>query len=113
MLSLKITSEQLLVPSPPAWPLRTVDPYAWIVSDTNLVITFALAGQRQRRIADQMSSYSPRDPVLSKWPPSEGWASPFQIECYVFCMSLDLCEPLTPPNRTESLRIQIHYTGMD
>jgi hypothetical protein len=113
LVSLKIPGEQLLFPSQPAWRLRTVDSYTLIVSDTNRVITFVLAGQRQSWIADQMPFSCPRDPVLSKCPPSEGWASPFQIECHVFYKSLKFYKPLTPPNRTESLRIQLYYTGMD
>ncbi|AGF77799.1 hypothetical protein UWK_01233 [Desulfocapsa sulfexigens DSM 10523] len=34
-----------------------------------------------------------------KMPPSEGWASPFQIECHVFYKFLNFYEPLPPANR--------------
>jgi hypothetical protein len=35
-----------------------------MVSDTNPVIMFALAGQHQKRTTDQMPLCCPRDPVL-------------------------------------------------
>ena len=61
--SLEIAGEQLMFP-PGQHGGKEGDSYALTVSDTNPVIMFALAGQHQRRITDQMPLYCPRDPVL-------------------------------------------------
>ena len=63
LLSLEIAGEQLMFP-PGQHGGKEGNSYTSMVSDTNPVIMFALAGQHQRRLMDQMPLYCPRDPVL-------------------------------------------------